>query len=152
WRRLCPFPCRTRWPRERFPATRPRRIADRTSLRDAQMLARLLRAPAQELSVRVSPNHLATLLDLLDRRVPTRRISSDEGGRAAEAVRSFWRTVRRRGVVGPQNRPLLCRCNRLLAERQYGRNVRCFVDRLVEDRAVEPDNLLDVVLDFGGIE
>lgn len=67
-------------------------------------------------------------------------------------MRSFRWTVRGVRVVGLQHRPLACRCKRLVAARQYGRNVRCFVDLLVEDRAVEPDDVLDVVLDFGGIE
>ena len=54
-------------------------------------------------------------------------------------------------VVALENRPLGGRPERFIRDREHARNVGCFVDRLVENRAVEPDDMLDVVLDFGGI-
>lgn len=43
------------------------------------------------------------------------------------------------------------RRNSFVGDWKRRRNVRCFVDRLVQYRAVEPDDMLDVVFDFGSI-
>ena len=85
-------------------------------------------------------------------RVSTRQISSGEGRRTAKTARAFWWTVSAGWVVKAEDRPLTRRRNSFVADWKRRRNVRCFVDRLVQHRAAEPDDVFGVVVfDLGRI-